>query len=63
MQLYMYTIVHSILLPKTTVKMKNTNLNRTPEGTNIGDGVGGLTVAGEPLQALSLERGGYGNTH
>ena len=35
-------------------EMKNSNLNRTPEDTCIGDGVGGLTVAGEPLRAIFI---------
>jgi len=32
--------------------MKNAILNRTPEGTHIGDGVGGLTVDRGTLQAI-----------
>lgn len=39
--------------------MKNSILNNSPEGTRIGDVAGGLTVAGEPLQALLFPGYGY----
>lgn len=35
--------------------MKNTILNRTPEGTRIGDVVGSLTVAGEAFGRFYLD--------
>lgn len=43
-------------LTPSTVKMKNTISNRTPEGTCSGDVVGGLTVTGEAFGRFYLGR-------